>query len=121
MDSHHSDLKKNQEEWHGSLRAYLIGFTLSLALTAISFLLVITRLIPAQLLIGIITCLAIVQAMVQLLFFFHLGQKAKFCLELLLFYFMLLVLFIIAAGSLWIMLDLNHRTMSGMTMEMPHD
>lgn len=71
-----------------------------------------------QPLIYTVIALALVQAIVQLLFFLHVGQEAKPRWETVVFYFMVVILFIIAAGSLWIMNDLNDRVM---TMEMPHD
>ena len=114
-------LKEVQKEWHGTLKSYAIGFVTSLLLTGISFFLVITRFLSGQILIHTIIGLAIMQAIIQLLFFLHLGQKAKPRWETFVFYFMLLVLLIIAIGSLWIMHDLNDRVMSDMPMEMSHD
>jgi cytochrome o ubiquinol oxidase operon protein cyoD len=114
-------LKETQKEWHGTLKSYVIGFIASILLTAASFSLVIMKLLSEHLLMYTIVSLALVQAIFQLLFFLHVGQEAKPRWETLVFYFMLLVLFIIAIGSLWIMHDLNNRVMSNMTMEMPHD
>lgn len=119
----HSDLtlKEIQKEWHGTLKSYVIGFTASILLTAASFLLVITKWLAGPVLIYTIIGLALVQAIVQLLFFLHVGQEAKPRWETLTFYFMVLVLVIIAAGSLWIMYDLNDRVMPTITKEMQHD
>ena len=114
-------LKEMQKEWHGTLKSYVIGFTASILLTSASFLLVITGVITGQLLVYTLIGLALAQAVFQLLFFLHVGQEAKPRWETLVFYFMLLVLFIIAAGSLWIMYDLNDRVMSDMTKEMTSD
>lgn len=114
-------LKEIQKEWHGTLKSYVIGFTASVLLTAASFLLVITRLFSGQVLVHTIIGLALVQAIIQLLFFLHLGQEAKPRWETVVFYFMVMVLFIIAIGSLLIMYDLNDRVMSDMTKETSHD
>lgn len=114
-------LKETQKEWHGTLKSYVIGFSASLLLTAISFSLVITKLFPEHILIYTILGLAIVQAIVQLLFFLHVGQEPKPRWETLVFYFMVLVLFIIVVGSLWIMYDLHQRVMPAMNKEMVHD
>jgi cytochrome o ubiquinol oxidase subunit IV len=111
-------LKEMKKEWHGSLKSYVIGFILALLLTGASFGLVIFKVFSGELLIYAITALALVQAVIQLLFFLHLGQEAKPRWETVIFYFMVLVLFIIAGGSLWIMKDLNDRVMSNMTEEM---
>lgn len=104
-------LKEIKKEWHGTLKAYIIGFVSSILLTAASFFIVITRLLPGQVLIYSIVGLALAQAIIQLLFFLHVGQEAKPRWETLVFYFMVMVLLIIAIGSLWIMYDLNNRLM----------
>lgn len=118
--SHDLTLQEIKKEWHGTYRSYLIGFFASLVLTAASFLLVISKMVTGPALVYSIIALALVQAIVQLLFFLHVGHEAKPKWETLVFYFMILVLFIIAAGSLWIMIDLNDRVMSDMS-EMTHD
>ncbi len=121
---HDLSLKETKKEWHGTLKAYVVGFVGSIVLTMCSFLLVIARPFSGPLLIYTITGLALAQAIFQLLFFLHLGQEAKPRWESFVFYFMVLVLFIIAIGSLWIMSDLNDRVMSNMISsikEMPHD
>ncbi|MDP1834707.1 MAG: cytochrome o ubiquinol oxidase subunit IV [Chlamydiales bacterium] len=114
-------LQQIQKEWHGSFKAYAIGFVASLVLTFSSFLLVITKAIAEPLLTYAIVALGLTQAVVQLLFFLHLGQEAKPRWESVIFYFMLAILLIVVLGTLWIMFDLDYRTMSGMTMETKHD
>jgi len=114
-------LKETQKEWHGTLKSYVIGFVASILLTAVSFFIVMTRALSGPILIFIIIGLALAQAIVQLLFFLHVGQEAKPRWETVVFYFMVMVLLIIAGGSLWIMYDLDDRLMSNMTMEMSHD
>jgi len=62
-------------------------------------------------------------------FFLHVGEEAKPRWEIISFYFMVVVLFIVVLGTLWIMFDLNTRVMSGMddsmtmkpAQEMKHD
>lgn len=114
-------LKEIQKEWHGSYKSYFIGFIASLLLTAASFSLVIFQVLPPQTLIYIIVFLALVQAVLQLIFFLHVGQEAKPRWETVVFLFMVMILLIIALGSLWIMHDLNNRVMGPMNMEVPHD
>lgn len=115
------NLSEVKKEWHGTLKSYVIGFIISLILTAISFLLIIVQSIPKQILVYTLISLALAQAVIQLLFFLHLGQEAKPRWESFIFYFMLLILLIIAIGSLWIMYDLNDRVMENMKEEMHHD
>lgn len=114
-------LNETKKEYHGTLKSYVIGFTASILLTAASFLMVITKLFSGRALIYTIVGLALLQAIFQLLFFLHVGKEAKPRWETLVFYFMVLVLFIIAAGSLWIMSDLNDRVMLNNEMEVSHD
>lgn len=114
-------LKEIKKEWHGTLKSYLIGITASILLTAASFALVSMELLTGQTLIYTIAALAIVQAIFQLLFFLHVGKEDDPRWETLVFCFMVLILLIIAVGSLWIMNDLNERLMSDMHMAMPHD
>lgn len=119
----HNELSLNEikKEWHGSYKSYLIGFIASLILTSASFLLVITGTLSGHTLIYILVGLAMAQAVFQLLFFLHVGQEAKPRWETVVFLFMLLLLTIIAIGSLWVMNDLNDRVMAGMMKEMTHD
>lgn len=119
--SHELSLKAIQREWHGTLKAYVIGLIASLLLTSASFFAVVNQIFPKETLIITIVALAIVQAIFQLLFFLHLGQEAKPRWETVIFYFMLGILFIIAIGSLWIMFDLNERVMPNMKEETSHD
>ena len=118
---HELSLKEIQKEWHGTYLSYFIGFLASLVLTAASFLLVISKIVIGPVLIYAIIALALIQAIVQLIFFLHVGQETRPKWETLVFSFMVLVLIIIAAGSLWIMIDLNDRVMSNMNSEMQHD
>ncbi len=121
--SDHLSLKETMKEWHGTVRAYLIGFSASLVLTGSAFFIVIAKLLSGPILVYTLVGLALVQAIIQLLFFLHVGQEAKPRWETVVFGFMVMVLLILALGSLWIMNDLNDRVMSNMRMEgeMVHD
>lgn len=111
-------LKEMQKTWHGSKKAYAIGFIMSLLLTLLSFTIVWLHLLPSYIAIYVISTLALCQAIVQLIFFLHLGQENKPQWETLVFYFMVLVLIIIVVGSLWVMYDLNARMMPDMNIPM---
>lgn len=111
---HEDNLSEAQNQYHGSYKGYLIGFLLSLVLTAISFALAMTGVLPGHALLYTLAALALGQAIAQLLCFLHVGQEAKPRWELLVFLFMVMVLLIIATGSLWIIYDLNERVMPDM-------
>lgn len=118
----HDDLslKEIQKEYHGTYKSYFIGFFLCLILTGASFGLVITKALEGNHLIFAIVGLALVQAVLQLILFLHVGQEAKPRWETIILCFMVMVLLIIAGGSLWVMHDLDQRMMPGM-MEKAHD
>ncbi len=98
-----------------TLRAYVTGFVLSIALTLGSYALVNTHVrlrheaISHMVIIAVIMVFAIAQLAVQLLFFLHLGDEAKPRWKLLSFLFALLVVVIVVVGSLWIMSNLNYH------------
>jgi len=106
-----NSLTEIQKEWHGTLKAYLIGFTAAVLLTAAAFLLVMLQLLSGYALIFTISVLAIIQAVVHLRFFLHVGEEPKPRWEMGVFFFMVMVLLIILVGTLWIMYDLNSRVM----------
>jgi len=111
---HEDTLSEIQKKWHGSYKGYFIGFILSVVLTAFAFALVYTLRIQGYALRFTLLGLAIAQAIVQLIYFLHLGKEEKPRWETVIFLFMVMVLLIIALGTLWIMYDLNERVMSGM-------
>lgn len=87
---------------------YTVGFILSLLLTGTAYLVVMKHLFDGGMLIAVIITLAILQVLVQLVFFLHLGQETKPRWKLVVLLFMLLVLGIVVFGSLWIMQNLNY-------------
>lgn len=102
----------------GSMRAYVIGFVLSVLFTMIPYLLVQQHAssnheaFSHELLTGAVIVFALVQLAVQLKFFIHLSNEPKPYWNKLAFFFMLLVVFIIVGGSLWIMDNLHYNMMS---------
>jgi cytochrome o ubiquinol oxidase operon protein cyoD len=114
---HELSLQQIKKEWHGTLKAYLTGFTICILLTSTSFFLAIAKPFERHYVVLSILGLALIQAASQLRFFLHLGQEPKPRWESIIFYFVMLILVIVVGGSLWIMNDLNARMM----MEMHHD
>jgi cytochrome o ubiquinol oxidase operon protein cyoD len=96
----------------GSLKTYTIGFVLSLILTLEAYFLVVNEAFTRRWLLVAIVAFAVVQLMVQLVFFLHLGSESKPRWNLTVFTFMLMVLLILVLGSLWIMHNLNYHMMS---------
>ncbi len=91
------------------LRTYLSGYVLSLVLTIAAYLLVTHPSYSTSLIVGLISTLAVVQFLVQLVFFLHIGAERKPRWKLLVFIFMVGIVLIIVVGSIWIMNNLNYR------------
>lgn len=100
----------------GSVKSYSIGFGLAIIFTLAAFLTVTSGWFSQGAAITIISLLAVVQLIVQLVFFLHLGRdKVKWKASA--FYTMLLILILIVGGSLWIMYNLDYNMMSSDAME----
>ena len=103
---------------HGTLLSYISGFVFSLVLTLTAFILVNGHVTSGHaayshgFLSVAIVGLAIMQLIVQLAFFLHLGAESKPRWNLAVFIFMLVVLVVIVGGSLWIMNNLNYNMRS---------
>lgn len=108
MHHHSRPLDPTPHEGFGVLKSYVIGFILSIVLTLISFFLVMEQAFSGWTLLFTISGLAFVQAIVQLVFFLHLGSEKSPYWNLVTFLFMVLVLVILVVGTLWIMYHLNY-------------
>lgn len=94
-----------------NLMTYTAGFLLSIALTLTAFIVAKDSLFSGWTLVFIILGLAITQLVVQATFFLHLNEETGPRFNLLTFCFMILVVFILVAGSLWIMKNLDYNMM----------
>ena len=101
--------ESQEEPNRGTLMSYVTGFVLSLLLTITAYVSVVNQGVSRNMLIGVIVGLAVVQLLVQLVFFLHLGRESRPRFNLVIFLFMLLVLGILVIGSLWIMHNLNYH------------
>lgn len=99
----------SKEPAHGTLRSYSIGFGLSIILTLIPYYLIVNNSFSTKALFAVIMAFAVIQLLVQLLFFLHLGQEPKPRWNLIVFLFMLIVLVILVFGTLWIMNNLDYN------------
>lgn len=97
------------------LARYTTGYVASLACTFGAYFVVTERLTPMQLIVPIIVALAVVQLVVQMVCFLHMGEEERPRWKLVSFGFMAVTLLIVVFGSLWIMNNLNYH------MQMPPD
>ncbi|HVW82654.1 MAG TPA: cytochrome C oxidase subunit IV family protein [Candidatus Paceibacterota bacterium] len=91
------------------LRGYALGFLLSLALTLFAYFLATRHLLSYGAAVGALVALALVQFAVQASFFLHLAEPGVSRERLAIFAGACVVVFILVAGSLWIMFTLNGR------------
>ena len=104
------------EQAHGSLRDYVIGFALSVILTAIPFWLVMTGALESKQLTAIIVMgLAAIQIVVHMVYFLHMNGRVEGGWTMMALVFTIIVVVITLAGSLWVMYHLNTNMMP------PHD
>lgn len=105
--------------------SYVVGFILSVLLTLSAYLLVSQHtsghhtFLTQRFIIGTILVLAMVQLIVQLIFFLHLGREAKPRWNLQVLIFAAGVVLILVLGSLWIMANLDYH--HGNTDSIPTD
>src|SRR4051812_1609899 len=99
------------------LGSYVLGFVSSIALTLISYFLVVNQSLRRAPLIGVIVVLALAQFTLQLIYFLHLGTERKPRWKFLVFSFMVSVVLILVIGSIWIMDNLNYHMLSGHQLE----
>ncbi len=99
-----------------TLKKYVIGFTGSLVLTFGAYLLTQYGALSKPVMIIVLAILALSQFVLQLIYFLHVGKEFSPRLKLLVTIFMVLIVFILVAGSIWIMDNLKGRMMSQSNM-----
>ena len=93
------------------LLGYLVGLGLAVLLTATSFFIAGTDLVWQPSIPVALIVLAIAQMGVHLVFFLHITTGPDNANNVLALAFGLLIVFLVIAGSLWIMSNLNHNMM----------
>lgn len=97
---------------HGSFKGYMIGFLLSVVLTAIPFWLVMAKVIPnPQATTWIILGFAVVQILVHMAYFLHLNTSSEGGWNMLALIFTMVLVVIALAGSIWVMYHMNANMM----------
>jgi cytochrome o ubiquinol oxidase operon protein cyoD len=91
------------------LRGYMVGFVIAAGLTAASFFFARGDLIWAPGVATALIVLAIAQMGVHLVFFLHITTGPDNTNNVLALAYGVLIVFLILAGSIWIMAHLNHN------------
>ena len=106
------------ESAHGTHATYMIGFALSVFLTAIPFWLVMGDVFRSSQVAGVVVmAFAAVQIVVHMVYFLHMNTKSEQGWNMLALIFTVVIVVITLAGSLWVMYHLNTNMMP-MTPEM---
>src|SRR3989344_4823822 len=92
LDVHH--------RWNASYKPLVIGFILSLLLTVGAYIMTLYHVLTGWLLVVVLSGLALIQALTQLILFLHLGIEPKPRWNLMMFFFMVLVIIVVIGGSL---------------------
>lgn len=101
---------------HGSVRSYVIGFVLSVILTAIPFALIMSGAVPASTAVPAAIALGMVQIVVHLVYFLHMNAASSRSWNMAALAFTAIILLIVIVGSLWVMVHMNENMMPGMAM-----
>jgi len=102
-----------------TVRMHFLGLALAIVLTATSFWTANTSLLWAPGVALGLAVLAIAQMGIHLVFFLHIGSGPDNTNNILALAFGVLIVFLVVAGSAWIMTDLAENMMAGPAMHMP--
>lgn len=89
---------------HGSVKSYVIGFVLSIILTIIPLAAVMNDWFNRGTTIAVILITAVLQFIIQLVFFMHIREEDKPRYNLLSLIFAIMIILLIVIGSIWIMM-----------------
>ncbi|MBM3107549.1 cytochrome o ubiquinol oxidase subunit IV [Pseudomonas sp. P66] len=107
-NAHNSHAEGN----HGSVKSYVIGFILSVILTAIPFGLVMFPSMPKDITIMVVVALAVIQVVVHLVYFLHMDRSPEQRSNVSTFLFTAMVIALLVGLSLWIMFSIHTSMMA---------
>ena len=117
-DHAHDHDHHDSGEDHGSFKSYMIGFILSVILTAIPFWLVMGDVLENRTTtVIVIMIFGVIQVFVHMIYFLHMNTKSQGGWTFMSLLFTLVVVMITLVGSLWVMYNMNKNMMPTMTME----
>jgi len=96
---------------HGTTISYVIGFILSLIFTAIPYYMVVHKTVTGNALLATILGVAIIQMLVQIFFFLHLGRGPKPLYNVAFFVCTVSAILVVVGGSIFIMSHLHYNMM----------
>ncbi len=108
--AHNSSGKPKPE--HGTMKSYVIGLILSLVVTLIPYYLVVNQSISGTALLATILGFAVIQMVIQITFFLHIGRGPKPNWNLFFYVATVGVILIIVGGSILIINNLHYNMSS---------
>ncbi len=104
--------KPDAQGYRHDLRGYLTGFGLAVVLTVIPFALVaMGDTLDRATVIAVVAGLGVVQLFVHLRYFLHVDFSREEREKVYLLAFSALLLFLMAAGTIWVLVNMNTRMM----------
>lgn len=110
------DTEDTTQEHKGVAKSYVIGFILSLVFTIIPYYLVVEKVVAGNALLATILSFAVLQMIVQVVFFLHIGREKRPHWQLSFLVATVGGIFLVVVGSIWIMGHLRYN-MSPVTPE----
>ena len=110
----HADHGHHDEDlaYHATVKGYVIGFLLSVVLTAIPFWLVMGKVLPNANVTGLVIMgFAAVQIVVHMIYFLHMNSKVEGGWSMLALIFTAALVLIMLSGSIWVMYHMNTNMM----------
>lgn len=107
-DVHHA----HDDHGHGSAKSYIIGFVLSIILTAIPFALAMSPMLSKSMTVLVIVAMAVIQVVVHLVFFLHMDRSKEQRSNVSTFLFTTLVIALLVGLSLWIIFSIHYEMLA---------
>ena len=120
-ESHETDHLGHEAHNHGSFKSYMIGFVLSVILTAIPFALVMTGVLPTQATALTVMGFAVVQIVVHMIYFLHMNTRVEGGWSFMAMMLTIVLVVIVLSGSMWVMFHLNANMMPHADMSAMHN
>lgn len=110
MTQYHDTPSPKRE--HHTLQSYIVGFALSLVATLVPYYLVVQKAASRQTILVLIVWFAVLQLVIQVVFFLHLGRERKPRWNLFFLASTMGIIMVVVLGSIWIMNHLHYNMMS---------
>ncbi|MDN3504812.1 MAG: cytochrome C oxidase subunit IV family protein [Rhabdochlamydiaceae bacterium] len=108
-----------KQSWNTSFKPVVWGLIISFILTLVSYFIASDGMKGSYTLSVILLAFGAAQALVILILHMHIFAESKPRWNLITFLFLILVIFVLVGGTLWIMYNLSYNTMlPGMTIDL---